>query len=214
VDTQASPPASVPDAQGGELPPFVPTAACDLRYPPSALSMSPDGATVAVVHYPGSIELLRVVDGAHIRCLGPGRPRARVDAQPRVTFLPDGSQVVADAYLGSRSDAKVVEFWRVADGALVHEIHGEYEAILSPDGQLVLSLRPMVARVSDGKVLWSAQLPGSANLPEGKFSPDGRTVALGDWYGRIWIYTADTGVLVSKIQGWDFSDGNDITSLE
>jgi WD40 repeat protein len=108
-----------------------------------------------------------------------------------VVFSPDGLR------LASGSNDGRIRFWRVDDGALLHEAIGEVRSVrgiaFSADGATLVSVSAgcivRLWRAVDGQPV-EALTKGGA-LSGIAFSPDLKTIAIGDQHGVIRIYSIE-----------------------
>ena len=173
----------------------------------NVVKFSPDGQYLAVgggwlpgaSDYTATLKLYRVSDRALVRQFNVG---AIGDARS-IAFAPDGQTL----YVGMANAS--IEVWRVADGVRLRRL-GPFSVralALSPDGQLVAaagdeywSQTPAVRvwRTSDGAELHTfAPLNLIANSIT--FSPDGQTLAAGDWGG---IFSPGGAVYMWRTADW------------
>lgn len=138
------------------------------------VAFSPDGDTLASVHYNGTIQFLKTLDGALIGTFDGGLSQARA-----VTYNPDGKTL---AVLGQMGDAKetVVQVWDVERGELIHQFSG-------------MATAPDVVNRLDGVYTFIEEL---------RYSDDGRWLASADWFGTIFVWDADSGELVHEISNF------------
>ncbi|MFL6209579.1 MAG: carboxypeptidase regulatory-like domain-containing protein [Pyrinomonadaceae bacterium] len=173
----------------------------------NAVKFSPDGQYLAVgtqwlpgaSDYVGTLKLYRVSDRALVRQFNVG---SIFDVRG-IAWSPDGQLLYAAMANAS------VEVWHVADGAFVRRL-GPFSVralALSPDGQFVAAAgneywsdMPAVRvwRTSDGAIV---QTFSPLNLISNSvtFSPDGQTLAAGDWGG---IYSAGGAVYLWRTSDW------------
>ncbi len=138
---------------------------------------SPDGSLLAFSQSGGAAQLVRTSDGQIVRSMGYG---LATYASP-LAFSPD-SQVLA---LRSTMD---VQFWRLADGALLHVLEGRSDGVMftaiSSDGRTVTFMTRSPSSPGASLRLWDISsinappLPGSGEVLSFAWSPDGRTAAL------------------------------------
>lgn len=130
-----------------------------IRYPATAVAISPDGETIAVTS--AAIRLFRVADGSQI---GEFREQTEV---PAVAFSPDGA-LLASAQAGLSGGRVRLKLRRIADGALLWSADGLSDTIdrlaFSADGQFLLagySGGAEVRETATGNVLLQQALPGT-----------------------------------------------------
>jgi WD40 repeat protein len=100
-----------------------------------SIAFSPDGTLIAVAEqaYGNNLKLYRASDASLVRAF----PGSQGFQHQSVTFTPDGSTIVFS------SGAKFIQFWRVADGALLRQYDKEMgtgyfdwlPVAVSPDGR-------------------------------------------------------------------------------
>jgi WD40 repeat protein len=164
-------------------PHLVRTIAVDDRV--SAVAFSPDGATLAVGLYHGSIELRTVATGAVLRQL-PGH----TDYVYSLAFSPDGQQLVSGA------DDGTVRLW-----SLTEPFAGRIVIEKPPVGNLIYT--------DENGQKKRAQVPFYSVA----FSPDGRTIAAGSDGGLAYLVDT-TGAHERQIQvGLDEPLINHVTAL-
>jgi WD40 repeat protein len=158
---------------------------------------SPDGTLLVSLAYDGTIQLWSVAEGRALQRFGSG---SGYSGTP-LAFSPDG-QTLASAVLG-------VQFWRVADGSLLHTLEGYNPAIyslaISPDGRTVAvhSQEPLAA---DSTVLLWRPFDGSArplahsgDALSFAWSPDGTMLGLGLWDGSLRLVRVADGQIVGTM---------------
>lgn len=167
----------------------------------AALAVSPDGSTVAVGMWGGTIRLLRASDGAQVRDLRASSYDRNLNT---VVFSPDSSLLLSCMFNPDRESARL---WRVADGTLFRSLIGTgsltYCGAFSPDGERVACGRreiydPLAGRIVDKRTLqvWRPltgtrfhDIEWGTVVESIAYSPTGTHVATGAW-GRIGIWNA------------------------
>ncbi len=121
------------------------------------LSFSPDGKSIASAGYDNSLRLWSVEAGTLLRTLAPG---GHVGS---VCFSPDGLHLLATVHNIPSSLQGAVQIWRVADGALLHDLKNEAlvpkSARFSPDAMNLAYGR------MDGSVVVKRNPLASSNAP-------------------------------------------------
>jgi WD40 repeat protein/uncharacterized caspase-like protein len=172
------------------------------RDPIAALSLSPDGQTLAVGGDSQAIELLNANTGNLLRSL--------TGHQGKITSL----AFSASGQLASASEDKTVRLWNPADGSLIHTLQGHQDGVtrvmFSPNGELLASgsYDNTVKLWRDGTLLQT--LAGHRLAVAAiAFSPDGQTLATGSWDNTITLWRVSDGTLLQTLTG--HQDG--VTSL-
>jgi len=151
------------------------------------------------------------ISAGNISQLGPVRFFSMNSVVRAIDFSPDGSLLVAAAGNG---DSYRLAIWRVADGAVLHELVGHtaivWDAAFSPDGQYVASSSKdrtvRVWRVDDGSQVQVFQAPDEVSSVA--FTPDGHYLAYGGVDGwpqaAIWLVEVGGWNQVMKVEeGWN-----------
>ncbi|MEU6845495.1 WD40 repeat domain-containing protein [Streptomyces sp. NPDC046716] len=158
-----------------------------VRIPGAAsLEFSPDGATLAIagsIMANAGVQLWDVKDPAHPRALGPAL--SRTSAIPPMAFSPDGHILAT----GARSYMDE-QLWDVSDpahparlGGPIHHASAVNVAAFSPNSHTLVT-----SSVEDGARMWNvanAAHPVALGkiwtaIGAAVFTPDGRTLAIGD----------------------------------
>jgi WD40 repeat protein len=156
-----------------------------------SLSFSPDGQTLAVGAWDGSVRLWQVADGRELTSL-PDHANGVVS----MAFSPDG-MILATASLDG-----ITKLWDISRGALVHKTEDTSATTgvaFSPDGS-VLAIDRQLWRVVEWTYLreMAAAKDGLGNVA---FSPDGKILAAGNaWYEVRWWRVSD-GTLLRAVKG-------------
>lgn len=196
--------------------PLVTSSGCWTRLqtqPATQALLSPDGEVLAAAAFDGTLQLLRVSDGAVLRTLA-GHSNS-VSAR---AFSPDGST------LASGSSDGAFRLWRVSDGAPLRQIDavrglegypsGVVSLAFSPDGSTVSTIVQWIAddyserravqlwRVADGALLRQAEARQKGSwLTQAVFSPDGATLAALTEDLAVQLWDAAGGALLQTIEG-------------
>ncbi len=179
----------------------------------AACALAPDGKTLAMtMRYEGTIRLLDAATGKEIRRLeGHGRGNG-TRSVTRIDFSPDGRR------LASVGTDRTIRLWEVATGKEIRQLAplaGDLDLVVrfSPDGKLLVSKDGGNVRlweVSTGKEIRKLQEAGGN--PQGgiggqpvssapvdvAFSPDGKTIAVGN-VGSIILWETRTGKMLREI---------------
>ena len=157
-----------------------------------AVAFSPDNQILATGLGSTTVKLWRVSDGSRLRTL-----EGLTSDVFSVGFSPDGQIVAAGGF------NEGVKLWQANDGTLLHDLPGHtshvFSVVFSPDGQMLASASSdytvKLWRVSDGMLL--RELQGSDPVA---FSPDGQTVATGE-YGNVQLFRVSDGALLGRLTG-------------
>ena len=192
-----------------------------------SVSFSPDGSTIASGSDDDTVRLWDVNTGTHIKTL-----TGHTGEVSSVSFSPDGSTIASGSGDGT------VRLWDVNTGRHIKTLTGHTSDVLSisfsPDGQTLASGSGSLHSFSpfspdDNTVrLWDANtgthiktLTGYTSAVNSvSFSPDGSTIASGNWDNTVRLWDADTGRHIKTLKGhidsvWSVSfspDGNTIAS--
>jgi len=157
-----------------------------------AVAFSPDNQILATGLGSTTVKLWRVSDGSRLRTL-----EGLTSDVFSVGFSPDGQIVAAGGF------NEGVKLWQANDGTRLHDLPGHtshvFSVVFSPDGQMLASASSdytvKLWRVSDGMLL--RELQGSDPVA---FSPDGQTVATGE-YGNVQLFRVSDGALLGRLTG-------------
>jgi TIR domain-containing protein/WD40 domain-containing protein len=158
-----------------------------------AVAFSPDNQILATGLGSTTVKLWRVSDGSRLFTL-----EGLTSDVFSVGFSPDGKIVAAGGY------NEGVKLWHANDGTLFHDLlpgHTSYvsSVVFSPDGKMLASASSdytvKLWRVSDGMLL--RELKGSDPVA---FSPDGQTLAAGE-YGGVQLFRVSDGALLGRLPG-------------
>ncbi|MBN1937916.1 MAG: protein kinase [Anaerolineae bacterium] len=151
---------------------------------PFAISLSPDGKTMAAAGWSGGLKLWDVPSGQEIRSLGDMMLGAN-----RVLWSPDGTTL---AFAGVHGGD--VQLWNAADGRLVQTLSGHQDTVnglaFSPDGHLLATAsNDVTIKVWDwagGRELQTL-IGHSEGVENVAFSPDGSLLVSTVWdETRLW----------------------------
>ncbi len=158
-----------------------------------SVAYAPDGKTLAVAGYVAPQPFVEIWDV-------PGRKRIatlQTNEGHLVAFSPRGDLLATDAAQGT------INIWQASTTNLVHRIiHPDWVRVLkfSPDGTRLASLNGQGEVVLWEVAHWAiiGRIPGPqgiGNEHEGAvdFSPDGKSLAIGDGEGRLRVIDLDTG---------------------
>lgn len=157
-----------------------------------AVAFSPDNQILATGLGSTTVKLWRVSDGSRLRTL-----EGLTSDVYSVGFSPDGQIVAAGGF------NEGVKLWQANDGTLLHDLPGHtfhvLSVVFSPDGQMLASASSdytvKLWRVSDGMLL--QELEGFNPVA---FSPDGQTVATGE-YGNVQLFRVRDGAPLGRLTG-------------
>jgi WD40 repeat protein/tRNA A-37 threonylcarbamoyl transferase component Bud32 len=170
--------------------------------PAAAIAFRPDGAAAAVVTSPGSeLRLVEIPSGKVIRTLtaGDGKP-ALISELKSLAFTADGRRLLL---CDGRENGRIM-VWDAGSGRVLHEhvgLDGLQGALFafSPDGSrlaVAAPREPMEVNLWDTAMgqevftLKNASVFSGSELEALAWSADGSTLAVGDEYGDIRIWTA------------------------
>ena len=155
-----------------------------------AMRFTRDGSLLVVSSYGKPIQVWRTADGTLLKTI-----EARNGERAFLGLSPDGQFVILSAWDG-------LDFYRLVDGKLDKHLGAHYNQMrqiaLSPQGDRVAALIQgqgdqsglAVWQVPDGRIIFQrAAVPAIALT----WSPDGETLALGEWGGRIQVLRAVDG---------------------
>ncbi len=152
---------------------------------PFAISLSPDGQTLATTGWSSNLILWDVASRQEIRSMG-----EQMMGADRVVWSPDGTTLAVSGVHGGD-----VQLWNAADGRLALTLSGHKDAVgwlaFSPDGRLLATVsRDVTLRVWDlatGSEL-KTLLGHSQQAQSVAFSPDGAWLVSTSWDGttRLW----------------------------
>lgn len=157
-----------------------------------AVAFSPDNQILATGLGSTTVKLWRVSDGSRLRTL-----EGLTSDVYSVGFSPDGQIVAAGGF------NEGVKLWQANDGTLLHDLPGHtfhvFSVVFSPDGQMLASASSdytvKLWRVSDGMLLQDLK-----GLNPVAFSPDGQTVATGE-YGNVQLFRVSDGAPLGRLTG-------------
>jgi len=158
---------------------------------PAAVALAPGGQRLAVASAEGAVRLLDAKSGQPLRTLAMPLPGVK-----DVLFLDEGRKLL------TRLDDGVVHVWDAETGQLRETVKGagsrlETKFALSPDGERAInrsgSAGAFVQMVSwrNGKA--GAPMNHNLTITAAGWSPDGKTLALGDIRGHVLLREAATG---------------------
>ena len=173
---------------------------------------TPDGKLLVTYDAAQTIKVWNVLSGKLVRSFGGGLPAASVAA-----ISPDGKhfasfalkEVEGAALVGAAMPEKI-RIWEIATGKLVREFDWEGEGWLmhrmllqfAPDNQSIIAMNePCMGdvkmrrwRINDGEQIGHWSIPGPNIDPRAiAIHPDGRTLALGNYFGIIRLFDLSTG---------------------
>ncbi len=157
------------------------------------LAFSPDGKTLALVHF-GGVECWDVAAaGPRLRSAWKTEDLGLIDRQHRLRFSPDGKLLALPV-------DQTIWVWDAATGKLTGKFERPAEVaavaftsageLLSLEGESLVSITLDLCDVRAGKKLARLEAPGNA-FWTAAFSPDGRTVAtaMSDTSALVWDVT-------------------------
>ncbi|MGH9893169.1 MAG: WD40 repeat domain-containing protein, partial [bacterium] len=162
--------------------------------PVTAIAISPDGKTLAIVSEDNTVRLREVATGKELQRF------SHDSAVYAVSFTPDGKAVASGSVDG------IVRLWDLATAKELqrwsHTSSPVYAVSFSPDGKTLASgNQDFTARVWDlatGKEV--RRLPHDLGVTAVSFSPDGKFLASGSQDGILRTWDLATGEEVGRIQ--------------
>jgi WD40 repeat protein len=175
-----------------------------------SVAFSPNAAVLAVGYGEGSVRLWDVGTGTVARTLA-----AHADALHAVAFSPDGRTLATGSARGLEQGPGEIKLWDVASGRQrwVHKLErGVLAVAFSPDGRtLAVGENYRGGPPNDIKILDAATGRLSRSLPQADvrlfgtfssvaFSPDGKTLAAGNWNQTVPLWNLATGRVVRRLK--------------
>ena len=185
-----------------------------------AVTISPDGETVAVGTSRGVVEVINVATGQVIATLDYDDPASSTVRE--VAYSPDGTMLAAaGSRLGGGSVA--VKVWRTSDHTLIHTlspVERSFGALtFSPDSTVIVAAATAanLAReilfwdAADGQLLHSFE--ATSLVDDLAFSPDGDQIVYGQTGGAIVVISNPLSQVSGDLDGDGDVDLADLTQL-
>lgn len=170
--------------------------------PVTCVRYSPDGSLLASASHDESVKLWDCATGELVRTLK-DESRTEDGGLGSVAFSPNGKLVAA------ASSDKTIKLWKLATGELIRSFKGHtnwvWSVDFSPNGDLLAS-----GSRDGAAVLWNVQtgkrvhtFPQSGEAFYVGFSPDGRHLAVSDFFGMLRLFDVE-----EKKEVWKADSGN------
>jgi WD40 repeat protein len=161
--------------------------------PLTAVAFSPDGKTMVTTSLDRSLKVWSATDGAMIRTMG-----QHTDSIHCIAFRPvSPERREAPSLCVTGSDDRTVRVWQPTIGRMVRIVRRHSGAILTlvfgPDGRSIFSAghEGLIRQIdADSDAILREWRASSEWIHCLAISPDGRTLASGDWMGEVTIHPA------------------------
>lgn len=209
------------------------TAFIPVGFQVTALSISPDGQTLAAVY---NVPTGKMTDAALFN--GPDYQRSigfysLPDGQPKgdeitdlhecgnsniwqIAFLPDGENLVFEKKHGSRDDSKLFCVLSLTTGGIAKtmDIPAHAESSISPDGRFVAVLQLNQDDKADNAVIYAVpEFQAAADIPFSPIKyPEISFTQRGDFVLRF--YEGETDKSPHQVRFWSLPDGKPILTLQ
>ena len=158
--------------------------------PVLAIAFSPSGKTIATAGADRALKIWSAVDGGLLRSLG-----YHTEAIHAIAFRPGAADVPVTC--ATAADDRTVRIWQPEIGRMVRIIRGHEGSVFalawSADGSTLFTAgREGILRHLDGgsDTILSRQAISTDWIYSLALSPDGTTLATGDWSGTVRLYSA------------------------
>ncbi len=166
-----------------------------------ALSVSPDGKTLATAGLDKTIKLWSTQSGKLVRTL-----KGHKDYVLSVSFGPEGRRLLSGSWDGA------IKLWNANTGALIRTINSHDEGVycvsFSPLGKILASAsadKTIIIRSADTSEFIRNLKGHQSDVYCISFSPDGKTLASASANGTIKLWSVYSGALLQTLEGHENS---------